>query len=115
MRLKKSLFKHLRHLMMLFIFCPSFQLHSLSEAKADSEELEKSVKILQGKLDKQKQLTKEYEMALKSHRPPVGGATIVGGGNGMGQPLVDSKVVSKLHTQKFPVIMTTSVSRVVSL
>ena len=70
----------------------------MSEAKSDGSDLEKRVKILQGKLDKQKQLTKEYEMTLKSQRPQVGGATGVGGGNGMGQPLVDSKVVSKLHT-----------------
>ena len=56
-------------------------------------ELQKRVKILQGKLDKQKQMTKEYEAALKSHKQSqVGGASGVGGANGMGQPLVDSKV-----------------------
>ena len=55
--------------------------------RTDTEELQKRVKILQGKLDKQKQLTREYETALKSHKPQVGGAS------GMGQPLIDSKVL----------------------
>lgn len=54
--------------------------------KSNSDELEKRVTILQGKLDKQKQLTREYEVALKSQKPQVGGASW------MGQPLVDSKV-----------------------
>ena len=69
------------------------QAHLKAETKAESEELQKRIKILQGKLDKQKQLTKEYEVAaLKSQKPQVGGASGVGGATGMGQPLIDSKV-----------------------
>ena len=44
------------------------------------------MKILQGRLDKQKQQTRELEEALKSAKPSVGGAT------GTSQPLIDSKV-----------------------
>ena len=44
------------------------------------------MKILQGRLDKQKQQTRELEEALKSTKPSVGGAT------GTSQPLIDSKV-----------------------
>ena len=68
------------------------QLHLRSEGKSESEELQKRVKILQGKLDKQKQLTREYEEALKSKKQQEGGANGVGGASGMGQPQVDSKV-----------------------
>ena len=45
------------------------------------------MKILQGKLDKQKQLTREYEEALESTKKSA-----VGGATGTSQPLIDSKV-----------------------
>ena len=44
------------------------------------------MKVLQGKLDKQKQQTRELEEALKSTKSAVGGAS------GTSQPLIDSKV-----------------------
>ena len=64
----------------------SFQLHLQAEGSAETEELRKRVKILQGRLDKQKQQTRELEEALKSAKPSVGGAM------GTSQPLIDSKV-----------------------
>ena len=73
--------------------CTSLQLHQRAEGSAETEELQKRVKILQGKLDKQKQLTRELEEALKSTKPAVGGAGgQVGGASGTSQPLIDSKV-----------------------
>ena len=71
----------------------SFQLQLQAKGSSETEELEKRVKILQGKLDKQKQLTRELEEALKSTKPAVGGASgQVGGASGTSQPLIDSKV-----------------------
>ena len=64
----------------------SFQLHLQAEGSAETEELRKRVKILQGRLDKQKQQTRELEEALKLAKSSVGGAT------GTSQPLIDSKV-----------------------
>ena len=76
-----------------FGLCTSFQLHLRAEGSAETEELQKRVKILQGKLDKQKQLTRELEEALKSTKPAAGGAGgQVGGASGTSQPLIDSKV-----------------------
>lgn len=73
--------------------CLSSQLHLRAEGNSETEELQKRVKILQGKLDKQKQQTRELEEAMKSTRPVVGGQ--VGGASGTSQPLIDSKVSEK--------------------
>ena len=48
------------------------------ELSFDTEELQKRVKILQGKLDKQKQLAREYEAELKSQKQSVGGPVRMG-------------------------------------
>ena len=86
----------MRHYSTCMCICLSSQLHLRAEGSSETEELQKRVKILQGKLDKQKQQTRELEEALKSTKPALGGASgQVGGATGTSQPLIDSKVSEK--------------------